>query len=149
MRLAARTDYALRAALELAAAGGSAVTTDELADKQKIPPRYLGNILGELRRAGVVRGHRGPEGGYTLARPADKISLADVIRALDGALAQVGGERPEHLEYAGAAASLSQVWIAVRASERAILDAVSLADVAAGRLPARVRKLLEDPAAWV
>lgn len=148
MRLAARTDYALRAALELAAGGGAPITTDELATRQGIPARYLGNILAALGRAGIVRGRRGPEGGWTLARPATAIRLADVIRAVDGALAQVGGERPEELNYSGAATNLQQVWVAVRAAERSILDAVTLADVVAGRLPASVEQLLGDPAAW-
>ena len=148
MRLASRTDYALRAALELAAGSGSPTTTDELAGRQGIPARYLGNILAELGRAGIVRGRRGPEGGWTLARPADRVRLADVIRAVDGALAQVGGERPEELRYTGAAEHLQDVWVAVRAAERAILDAVTLADVVAGRLPDEVRQSLGDPAAW-
>lgn len=148
MRLASRTDYALRAALELAAGSGAPTTTDELAGRQGIPARYLGNILAELGRAGIVRGRRGPDGGWTLARPADQVRLADVIRAVDGALAQVGGERPEELRYTGAAEHLQDVWVAVRAAERAILDAVSLADVVAGRLPDEIRRTLGDPAAW-
>ncbi len=148
MRLSARVDYALRAAAELAAAGSGLTTVGELAKGQEMPPKYLENILLQMRRAGLVRGQRGPEGGYVLARPADQISLADVIRAVDGPLANVRGERPEHVGYTGAAQALQQVWIALRASERAILEEVTLAQIASGDLPKRVRDLSADPAAW-
>jgi Rrf2 family protein len=148
MRLPGRTDYALRAALELAASPDGPVTTDALSHRQDIPTSYLGAILAELRKAGIVRARRGPEGGWTLARPAGEISLADVIRAIDGPLTNVSGTRPEDLHYAGAAAGLPQVLVALRAAERQILEAVSLADVVDEHLPARVRKLTDDPAAW-
>jgi Rrf2 family protein len=148
MRLPGRTDYALRAALELAASPDGPITTDELSHRQDIPTSYLGAILAELRKAGIVRARRGHDGGWTLARPGADISLADVIRAIDGALTQVAGARPEDLHYSGAAAGLPQVIVAVRAAERQILESVSLADVVQGHLPARVRKLTEDPAAW-
>lgn len=148
MRLSARVDYALRAAAELAAASGGPVTADQLARAQAIPGKFLENILTQLRRAGLVRSQRGPVGGYWLARPAGEISLADIIRAVDGPLANVRGERPEHVDYDGAARSLQQVWIALRASERAILETVTLDDVATGRLPESVRTLAEDPGAW-
>lgn len=148
MRLPGRTDYALRAALELAAATDGPLTTDEIGRRQSIPPSYLGAILAELRRATIVRARRGPEGGWTLARPASEITLADVIRAVDGALADVAGTRPENLHYAGPAVGLQPVLVALRAAERQILEAVSLADAVAQRYPARVRKLLDDPAAW-
>src|SRR5919107_4719420 len=134
MRLSARVDYALRAMAELAAADAPR-TVDQLAAAQHIPSKYLENILGELRRGGLLRSQRGPDGGHRLARPAAEISIADVIRALDGELANVRGSRPENLEYVGAAAPLQEVWIALRASERAILEGVSLADVAGGALP--------------
>jgi Rrf2 family protein len=147
MRLSARVDYALRAVAELAAAN-AARTVDQLSVAQQIPHKYLESILGELRRGGLLRSQRGPEGGYRLARPAAEISIADVIRALDGELANVRGSRPEHLEYVGAAAPLQEVWIALRASERAILEGVSLAHVAAGELPAPVADLVANPAAW-
>jgi Rrf2 family protein len=101
-----------------------------------------------MRRAGLVRGQRGPEGGYVLARPAAKITLADVIRAVDGPLANVRGERPEHVGYRGAARSLQEVWIALRANERMILEEVTLEQVATGKLPAKVLELAADPAAW-
>lgn len=147
MRLSARVDYALRAMSELAAADAPR-TVDQLSAAQHIPNKYLESILGELRRNGLLRSQRGPEGGYRLARPADAISIADVIRALDGELANVRGSRPENLEYTGAARALQQVWIALRASERQILEGVSLAHVARNELPELVVGLVADPAAW-
>lgn len=147
MRLSARVDYALRAMAELAAAEAPR-TVDQLAAAQKIPAKYLESILGELRRGGLLRSQRGPDGGHRLARPAAEISIADVIRALDGELANVRGNRPEHLTYSGAAAALQEVWIALRASERAILEGVSLAHVVSGEMPTSVVTLTADPAAW-
>ena len=147
MRLSARVDYALRAMAELAAAG-TPRTVEQLSAAQRIPNKYLESILGELRRGGLLRSQRGPDGGYRLARAAAEISIADVIRALDGELANVRGSRPENLEYVGAAASLQEVWIALRASERLILEGVTLAHVAAGQLPAPVVDLVANPAAW-
>ena len=152
MRLNARVDYALRAVVELASALGSAarpVTAERLATAQDIPPKFLESILLQLRRAGVVHSQRGPDGGYWLAKPADEISLAEVIRVIDGPLANVRGHRPEDLGYKGAATALQDVWIALRASERQILDSVTIADVAAAKLPKRVRLLAADPQAWV
>jgi Rrf2 family protein len=148
MRLSARVDYALRAAAELAVGGERPVTAVQLAEAQQIPPKFLENILSQLRRSGLVRSQRGPEGGYWLARPANEIFLADVIRAIDGPLVGVRGERPEHLGYQGPAKALQDVWIALRASERYILEHVSLADVASGELPERVQVLTQDPKAW-
>ncbi len=147
MRLSARVDYALRAMTELAAAG-AARTVDQLSAAQHIPNKYLESILGELRRGGLLRSQRGPDGGYRLARPASEISIADVIRALDGELANVRGSRPENLEYGGAATALQQVWIALRASERQILEGVSLDHVARSEMPELVVGLVADPAAW-
>lgn len=148
MRLSARSDYALRAVIELAAAGPGHVTAEQLARSQSIPGKFLEAILTQLRRAGLIRSQRGPEGGFWLARPASDISLADVIRAIDGPLLGVRGERPENLGYTGAAEPLQAVWIALRASERAILDEVTLEHVITGNLPASVRKLVDDPKAW-
>jgi Rrf2 family protein len=148
MRLSARSDYALRAVIELAAAGPGHVTADQLARTQVIPGKFLEAILTQLRRAGLVRSQRGPEGGFWLARPAGAISLADVIRAIDGPLLGVRGERPENLGYTGAAEPLQSVWIALRANERAILEDVTLEHIVTGNLPASVRKLAEDPKAW-
>ena len=149
MRISARADYAVRAAVELAAAGDGPTKGDALARSQDIPLKFLENILGDLRHAGLVRSQRGADGGYWLARPAGEISLADVLRAVDGPLVGVRGERPEDVAYAGAAEPLAQVWIAVRASLRAVVERVTLADVASGQLPARVVQLAEDPEAWV
>jgi Rrf2 family protein len=149
MRLSARADYALRAAVELAAAGGSHVTADQLARTQNIPGKFLEAILTQLRRAGLARSQRGPEGGFWLARPASDISLADIIRAIDGPLVGVRGERPENVGYTGAAEPLRTVWIALRASERAILEEVTLEHIVSGKLPDSVQRLAENPAAWV
>src|SRR3954452_25490402 len=148
MRLSARVDYALRALSELAAADGPR-TVEQLSDAQRLPNKYLESILGELRRTGLLRSQRGPDGGYRLARPADAISIADVIRALDGELANVRGSRPENLSYVGAAAALQEVWIALRASERAILEGVTLAHVASGQLPNAVVELVANPSACI
>jgi Rrf2 family protein len=152
VRLNARVDYALRAVVELAAVGGTAdrpITAERLATAQEIPPKFLESILLQLRRAGIVHSQRGPEGGYWLARPAEDISLADVIRVIDGPLANIRGQRPENLGYTGAAEALQEVWIALRASEREILDLVTVAQVAKGTLPKRVRTLAADPNAWI
>jgi Rrf2 family protein len=148
MRLSARVDYALRAAAELTVAGSHPVTAVQLAEAQQIPPKFLENILGQLRRSGLIRSQRGPEGGYWLAKPADQISLADIIRVIDGPLLGVRGERPEHVGYGGAAQSLQEVWIALRANERAILEQVTLAHIASGDLPPTVRALAANPEAW-
>ena len=154
MRLSARVDYALRAVTELAsvtgtgAGSGRPVTADQIARAQEIPPKFLESILLQLRRGGIVRAQRGPEGGYWLARPAEEISLAEVIRVIDGPLAHIRGQRPEQLGYHGAARALQDVWIALRANERQILELVTLADVAQGTLPEQVTKLAADPRAW-
>jgi Rrf2 family protein len=149
MRVSARADYAIRALLELAAAGSDVPLRGEaIARAQRIPPKYLENLLADLRRARLVVSRRGVSGGYRLARPAGAITLADVIRAIDGPLAGVRDSAPEDVAYDGAAASLRDVWVALRASMRTVLEAATLADVAAGKLPASVRKLLRDPEAW-
>jgi Rrf2 family protein len=149
MRLSARADYALRAAIELAAARDGHVTADQLAQAQHIPGKFLETILTQLRRAGLVRSQRGPDGGFWLARPAAEISLADIIRAIDGQLLGVRGERPENVSYPGAAAPLQRVWIALRANERAVLETVTLSDIVTGELPDRVQTLVDNPNAWV
>jgi Rrf2 family protein len=149
VRISAKADYAVRAALELAAGGEGPVKGEAISRAQGIPLKFLENILGDLRSAGLVRSQRGSEGGYWLNRPAEEIAVADIIRAVEGPLASVRGRRPEEVAYEGAAESLSQVWIAVRANIRAVVESVTLADVAAGRLPAFVEKLAGDPEAWV
>lgn len=150
MRVSAKVDYALRAAAELAAADDPTVPTkaDAIARAQVIPVKFLENILQSLRHAGIVQSKRGPEGGHLLARPADEISLADVIRAIDGPLAGVSGQAPDQLEFHGSAEPLRDVWVAVRANLRAVLEHVTLADVAKGKLPNPVAKLASDPDAW-
>jgi Rrf2 family protein len=147
MRITAKADYAVRAALELAAADG-AMKGDALAAAQGIPLKFLENILIDLRHAGLVRSQRGPEGGYWLAKPADEISVADVIRAVEGPLASVRGESPEELDYAGAAEQLQQVWVALRSNLRGVLETVTLDDVVNDRLPKKVLRLTEEPGAW-
>ena len=150
MRVSAKTDYALRAALELAAApDDKPVKGERIATAQAIPLRFLENILMQLRHAGLVDSRRGADGGYRLARPATEVTLADVIRAIDGPLAGVSGARPETLDFEGTAAPMRDVWIAVRASLRAVLEHVTLAEVVAGELPAHVRELVADEDAWI
>jgi len=148
MRVSAKADYAIRATVELAASGDGPVKGDRLAKAQEIPPNFLENILVDLRNAGLVASKRGAEGGYWLARPAGEITLADVIRAVDGPLANVRGVRPEALAFDGSAEPLRDVWVAVRASLRRVLEHVTLADLAAGNLPGSVRELAADPDAW-
>ena len=151
MRVSAKTDYAIRAALELAAAASNEkpLKGERIATAQAIPLRFLENILMQLRHAGLVESRRGAEGGYRLARPAAEVTLADVIRAIDGPLAGVGGARPETLAFAGVAEPMREVWIAVRASLRNVLERVTLAEVIAGDLPAHVREMLADEDAWL
>jgi len=149
MRVSAKVDYAVRAGTELAAAAGTGpIKGDHLATAQKIPLKFLENILLDLKHAGLVQSQRGAEGGYWLAKDPADISLADVIRAVEGPIANVRGERPEQVEYPGVAEPLRDVWIAVRANLRAVLETVTLADVAAGRLPDEVSRIAADPEAW-
>jgi Rrf2 family protein len=147
MRTTAKADYAVRAAVELAAAG-DLLTAEQIAQAQSIPVNFLENILRDLRRAGIVDSRRGQAGGYVLARPADETSVADVIRAVEGPLADVRGRAPEALEYPGAAEKLRDVWIALRANVRGVLEQVTLADIASGELPAHVDELIRDADAW-
>jgi Rrf2 family protein len=148
MKVTAKADYAVRAVLELAAADGAVVKADRIAEAQAIPRHFLDNILTDLRRAGIVATHRGAEGGSRLARPAKLITLADVMRAIEGPLAAVRDIRPESLSYEGPAERLPEVWIAVRAALRSVLEHVTVADVASGRLPRHTEKLASDPEAW-
>ena len=148
MRVSAKADYAVRAVVELASAVGGPVKAERIAQAQEIPLKFLENIMGDLRNAGVVRSQRGVEGGYWLARPADEISVAQVIRAVDGPLANVRGHRPEELEYQGSAERLREVWVAVRASLRNVLETVTVGDLARGDLPAAIEELAADPDAW-
>ena len=150
MRISAKADYAVRAAVELAAATDEKpVKAERIATAQGIPLNFLENILGELRHAGIVRSHRGAEGGFRLAKPATELTVADIIRAVEGPLASVRGGPPEEAEYPGAAASLPRVWIAVRANLRRVMEHITVADIAAGQLPKAIDKLAEDPEAWI
>ena len=148
MRITARVDYAVRAALELAAAAPGALTCDAIATSQGIPSRFLQAILGDLQHARLVTSQRGREGGYRLALPAEEVSIARVMRVEQGFLAEVHGRRPEDVEYPGSAAALTAVWIAARASYRRVLEEVTLADVVAGTLPEHAAGLVAMEAAW-
>jgi len=143
MRISAKVDYAIRAMTELAVADGP-MTAQQIADAQELPLRYLLGILGDLRRTRLVVSQRGPEGGFTLAQPADQIALADVFRAIDGPLAEVHDLSLTTLEYKGPAEDLRRVWMAVRTSLRRVLETVTLADVAAGNLPKHVLALADE-----
>ncbi|HET6954814.1 MAG TPA: Rrf2 family transcriptional regulator [Acidimicrobiales bacterium] len=148
MRITAKVDYAVRAVAELAASPEGPVKGDVLASRQGIPPKFLENILADLRRASIVSSQRGAEGGYWLATPADRLSVADVIRAVEGPLADVHGTPPEEVTYQGAAADLARVWVATRVALRSILEAVTIAEIAAGDLPPVVEESLRTPDAW-
>jgi Rrf2 family protein len=150
MRISAKADYAVRAAVELAAAAtDKPVKAERIATAQDIPLNFLENILGELRHAGIVRSHRGADGGFRLAKPADQLTVADVIRAVEGPLASVRGGPPEETAYAGSSEALPRVWIAVRASLRRVVEQVTIADLANGQLPEIIGELTEDPGAWL
>ncbi|MDA5286402.1 MULTISPECIES: Rrf2 family transcriptional regulator [unclassified Streptomyces] len=149
MRISARADYAVRAALQLAASQDDGpVKAEAIADAQDIPHKFLEGILNDMRRGGLVLSRRGGNGGYRLAKPARSISIADVIRVVDGPLVSVRGVRPPDLSYTGPAQALLPLWIALRANVREILDGVSLADVASSELPAEVSALADAPGAW-
>ncbi len=148
MRITARVDYAIRAALELAAAAPDALTSERIATAQGIPSRFLQAILRDLQHARLISSQRGREGGYRLALPASEISLARVMRVEQGFLADVHGQRPEDVDYPGPAQALGTVWVAARASYRRVLEEVTLADVIAGTLPAHVTELVQLEDAW-
>jgi Rrf2 family protein len=151
MKVSAKADYAVRAAAELAAAADAEKPTraEAIATAQGIPQRFLENILSDLRHAGLVTSQRGAEGGHRLSRSAEQITVADVIRAVDGPLAAVRGERPEAVAYRGPAEPLQRVWIAVRTNLRDVVEHVTLADLANGTLPDKVNRLAEEPESWV
>jgi Rrf2 family protein len=149
VRVSAKVDYAVRAAVELAVADREAVIKAEaIASAQDIPRKFLDNILQGLRQAGLIESRRGPDGGHRLVLDPAEVTLADVIRAIDGPMANVGGRPPESFEPPGAAAPMRDVWIAVRSSLREVLEATTLADVVAGELPPRVGELTRAPGAW-
>jgi Rrf2 family protein len=148
MRVSAKADYAVRAAAELAAADDGPVKGEKLADAQDIPLQFLEHILLELKHAGIVRARRGAKGGYWLAREADEVTIADIVRAVEGPIAHVQSAPPESIEYRGNAEHLQEVWIAVRASLRTVLEHVTLADLVSGQLSDEVRALAASPDAW-
>jgi Rrf2 family protein len=148
VRVSAKVDYAVRAAVELTAADDGPVKGDRIAKAQNIPVKFLENILSELRRAGIVGSQRGAEGGYWLAKPAHTVSIADIIRAVEGPLADVHGTPPEKLKFSGPAKPLKDVWVAARAGLRSVLEVVTLADIAAGDLPAVVGDMTAANGAW-
>jgi Rrf2 family protein len=149
VHISAKAEYAMRALLTLAAEPGEgALTAERLAHAQSLPVKFLENILVDLRRGGLVRSQRGSEGGYRLARPAAEITAADVLRLVDGPLAEVRGARPEQSTYEGPAEHLQEVWVAARAALRSVLEHVSLADIASGKLPKAIAKMAADPDAW-
>jgi len=150
VRISAKVDYAVRAMCELAAHEGPLpLKAEQIASAQEIPLSFLENILVDLRRGGLVRSLRGQVGGYRMARPATEVTIADVIRAVEGPLADVRGERPEHLVFRGAATSLRDVWLATRVGLRRVLERITIADVVAGEIPRDVASLLQDPDALV
>jgi Rrf2 family protein len=150
MHVTAKADYAVRAVVELASGSqDSPRKVDALARAQGIPVSFLENILTQLRSAGLVRSQRGPEGGYWLAHPPEEVNLAQVIRAVEGPLVGVRGLRPEEVSYEGSAESLQQVWLALRANLRKVLEHVTLADVASGKLPKDIVALTREEEAWV
>jgi Rrf2 family protein len=148
VRVSAKADYAVRAATELAAAGEGPVKGERLAEAQDIPLQFLEHILLELKHAGIVRARRGAKGGYWLARPADDITVAEIVRAVEGPIAHVQSSPPEAIEYRGNAKHLQEVWIAVRASLRQVVEQVTLADLVSGELPPIVEHLTGSPDAW-
>ncbi|WP_320064835.1 Rrf2 family transcriptional regulator [Micromonospora sp. RTGN7] len=148
MQISARGDYAVRAALSLTTAYPSLMSTQAIAAEQDMPRKFLEAVLADLRRAGLVRAQRGAEGGYTLARPPKEITIGAILRAVDGPLAGVRGRRPEETSYEGSAENLPRLWVAVRAAVRQVVDEVSLAEMASGRLPGHVRRLIARPDAW-
>ncbi len=149
MRISAKADYAVRAAIALAAPGQDGpLKGDRISEAQGIPLRFLENILGELRHSGIVQSQRGAEGGYWLARSPAKVTVAEIIRAVDGPLATVRGERPEDLEYLDGAQKLQDVWVGLRANIREILETVTLADIVSGELPDPVSGIVGRPEVW-
>jgi Rrf2 family protein len=149
MRVTAKAEYAVRAVMELAGGAGAPVKRDTIVAAQSIPPKFLENILSELRHAGLVESQRGSEGGYWLSVPPEKITVADIMRAVEGPLASVRSSRPETLEYEGLAEPLQYVWVALRTSIRSVLETVTVADLTSGKLPKHVIEMTENPEAWV
>lgn len=150
MRISAKIDYAVRAGAELAAADPAAwLNAERIGSAQGIPTAYLLNILSVLRTHGIAESRRGVDGGYRLARPAAEISVADIIRAIDGPLANIAGSRVEDVSYQGAAAPLRDTWVALRVNMRTVLEEVSLEALASNKLPQHVKRLLDEDESYV
>jgi Rrf2 family protein len=149
VHISAKSDYAIRALLSLAAYEPDLVKAEIIARQQQLPRKFVEAILADLRRAGLVRTQRGAEGGYALARPASEISLGQVFRAVDGPLAEIRGIRPHETTGEGVATHLPAVWIALRAAMRQVLDETTLAQVLSGKLPRQVKRMADDPTAWL
>jgi Rrf2 family protein len=149
VRVSAKADYAVRAVVELARAGDASLTAETIASSQEIPMPFLHKILHELRVGGLIASQRGPDGGHRLAREAAQITVADVLRTIEGPLAAVRGEAPESLHYRGGAEPVQLVWIALRTNMRQVLEGVTFADLAGGHLPRRLAGLARDPESWV
>ena len=149
MRISAKADYAVRASIELATRGSEPVKGDVVAEAQDIPVNFLENILAELKHTGIVASRRGANGGYWIAKDPGEITVADIVRAVEGPLASVRGDGPESVEYRGAAEPLQQVWVALRKQLRSVLEAVTLEDLVSGKLPPEVSQIAGDPDAWV
>ena len=147
MQISARADYAIRALVELQARGGGPVTGEVLAEAQGLPPKFLEGILTGLRQRELLHSRRGTDGGYWLARPGERISVADIIRATEGPLASVCGVPPDEVSYQGPAEALAPVWVALRQNLRSVLEAVSVADLVTGELPEAVRRRVSHPEA--
>ena len=148
MRVSAKADYAVRAAAELAAAEEGPIKGERLAEAQDIPLQFLEHILLELKHHGIVRARRGAKGGYWLAKPADEVTVAEIVRAVEGPIAHVQSTPPEDIEYRGNSEQLQKVWIAVRANLRAVLEEVTLADLVSGEMPSVVTDLVATPDSW-
>ncbi len=152
VHISAKADYGMRALLELTASylenPKQLVKGEAISKAQGVPVKFLEGILRQLRQAGIVASQRGAEGGYRLDRSPNEVSIADVVRALDGPLAAVRGQRPEDVEYVGPSEHLKEVWVALRAAMRDVLEHITLADVAANNLPAPISALLDEPGAW-
>jgi len=149
VRISAKTDYAVRALLELAAAESPPLKRDEIAGAQAIPVKFLESILAELKHGGIVQSQRGAEGGYWLARAPEEITMAEVMRVVEGPLASVREQRPEDLEYTGSAEHLKDVWVALRANMRDVLENATLADIVANDLPREIRQMTDQPESWI
>ena len=148
VQIPAKAEYAIRALLSLAASDSS-VSAEHLAQEQDLPAKFLGAILSDLRRGGLVTSQRGPEGGFRLAKDPDAVMIADVLRVVSGPMAGVRGMRPETVVYEGSAEHLREVWVAVRAALREVLEHVTLGQVLRGDLPAAVTRFTDDPDAWI